>query len=62
MKTEKIEPNENPALSVGAVSGSVFVVQSKQKLIIHGCFNTRNKAVAYINGSPNMAIIEISVE
>ena len=38
-------------------SGSVFVLQHKETMRIHGCFNTREKAENYANGSTNIAMM-----
>ena len=44
------------------ISGSVFVLQHKETMRIHGCFTTRKKAESYANGSTNIAIMELEID
>ena len=48
-------------LDLFSVSGSVFVLQHKETRRIHGCFDTRDKAERYSNGSTNIAIMELEI-
>ena len=40
----------------------VYVIQSKENLIIHGCFSTYERAHKYTNGEDDVAIKELKVE
>lgn len=46
---------------VSRQSGSVFILQHKETMIIHGCFATKNDAEKYANDSPNIAIIKLDI-
>lgn len=55
------EHYHNLQLHKTQVSGSVFVIQNKYTMIIHGCFKTKKKAEGYINGNINYEVIKLSV-
>lgn len=39
----------------------VYLIQSKESLLIHGCFSSMEKAKKYIEGSKTMYILEAEV-
>lgn len=47
-------------LSKADVMRSVFIVQG-ENLLLHGCFDSREKAEKYANGSSAMRVQEVSV-
>ncbi len=55
------EPPEH-ALNIPIVISSVYVIQHKYNLLIHGCFISKKKAEKYINGNDDYAIIRLAVE
>ena len=48
-------------LTLTSVGCSVWMVQDKSSLVVHGMFTTQSKAIKYANGSNNMAITNISL-
>jgi len=40
---------------------SVFVLQHKETRRLHGCFDNREKAESYANGSTNISIMELEI-
>lgn len=63
--TKQGEFNEDKALNelcvLLGVSGSVFVLQHKETMRIHGCFATTEDAEKYSNNSPNIAIMNLDI-
>ena len=52
------EPQHDAKLPV---SGSVFVLQHKETMRIHGCFATKEDAEKYANNSQNIAIMKLDI-
>ena len=58
----KETPDELSNCNKPVVISSVYVIQHKYNLLIHGCFISKKKAEKYINGNDDYAIIRLAVE
>jgi len=61
-EVENSQTSQTQALNIPVVISSVYVIQHKYNLLIHGCFISKKKAEKYTNGNEDYAIIRLAVE